>query len=86
MSTICDSKRAWEAGPLARTLNKLPGRKPEFTTSSGIPLDRIYVPDEAPVDYERQLGLPGEYPFTRGVQPTMYRGRLWTMRQYAGGA
>ena len=84
MPTPSDSKQAWEAGPLARTLKKSPERKPEFTTSSGIPLDRIYVPDEAPVDYDRQLGFPGEYPFTRGVQPTMYRGRLWTMRQYAG--
>ena len=83
MLTASDSKKAWESGPLARTLKKAPERKPEFSTSSGIPLDRIYVP-EVPVDYERQLGFPGEYPFTRGVQPTMYRGRLWTMRQYAG--
>src|SRR5512143_1484536 len=84
MSNLIESKQAWERGPLARTLKKSPERKPEFTTSSGIPLDRIYVPDEVPADYERQLGMPGEYPFTRGVQPTMYRGRLWTMRQYAG--
>jgi methylmalonyl-CoA mutase N-terminal domain/subunit len=84
MSTVSDLKRAWEQNILARTLKKSPERKPEFTTSSGIPLDRIYVPDEAPMDYERQLGMPGEYPFTRGVQPTMYRSRFWTMRQYAG--
>jgi methylmalonyl-CoA mutase N-terminal domain/subunit len=84
MSTVTDSKRAWETGSLARTLKKAPERKLEFTTSSGIPLDRVYVPDEVPIDYERQLGFPGEYPFTRGVQPTMYRGRFWTMRQYAG--
>src|SRR5512143_3677517 len=84
MSNLIESKQAWERGPLARTLKKSPERKPEFTTSSGIPLDRIYVPDEVPVDYDQQLGFPGEYPFTRGVQPTMYRGRLWTMRQYAG--
>jgi methylmalonyl-CoA mutase N-terminal domain/subunit len=84
MSNLIESKQAWESGPLARTLKKSPERKPEFTTSSGIPLDRVYVPDEVPIDYERQLGFPGEYPFTRGVQPTMYRGRLWTMRQYAG--
>ncbi len=84
MSTASDAKKAWESGPLARTLKKSPERKAEFTTSSGIPLDRVYVPDEVPVDYDRQLGMPGEYPFTRGVQPTMYRGRLWTMRQYAG--
>jgi methylmalonyl-CoA mutase N-terminal domain/subunit len=84
MSTVIDSKHTWETGPLARTLKKSPERKAEFTTSSGIPLDRMYVPDEMAVNYERQLGFPGEYPFTRGVQPTMYRGRLWTMRQYAG--
>jgi len=68
MSSLIESKQAWEQGPLARTLEKSPEHKPEFTTSSGIPLDRIYVPEEAPVD-ERQLGFPGEYPFTRGVQP-----------------
>jgi len=66
MSSLIESKQAWEQGPLARTLEKSPEHKPEFTTSSGIPLDRIYVPEEAPVD-ERQLGFPGEYPFTRGV-------------------
>jgi methylmalonyl-CoA mutase N-terminal domain/subunit len=84
MIDLLNSKQNWEKGSVARTLKKAPERKPEFTTSSGIPLDRLYVPDEVPVDYERQLGFPGEYPFTRGVQPTMYRGRLWTMRQYAG--
>jgi len=84
MPNLVESKQKWEQGPLARTLKKSPERKPEFTTSSGIPLDRVYVPGESPVDYERQLGFPGVYPFTRGVQPTMYRGRLWTMRQYAG--
>jgi len=84
MANLIESKKNWESGPLARTLKKAPERKSEFTTSSDIPLDRVYVPDEVPVDYERQLGFPGEYPFTRGVQPTMYRGRFWTMRQYAG--
>jgi methylmalonyl-CoA mutase, N-terminal domain len=56
----------------------------EHTTMSGLPLDPIYTPDTTPIDYERDLGHPGEYPFTRGVYPTMYRGRLWTMRQFAG--
>jgi methylmalonyl-CoA mutase N-terminal domain/subunit len=55
-----------------------------FTTSWGAPVSRVYRPADAPVDYGRDLGDPGDYPFTRGVQPTMYRGRLWTMRQYAG--
>jgi methylmalonyl-CoA mutase N-terminal domain/subunit len=59
-------------------------RKARFETSSGIELKRDYTPDDAPLDYARDLGEPGDYPFTRGVQPTMYRGRLWTMRQYAG--
>ena len=51
---------------------------------SGLPLDPVYTPETTPIDYGRDLGLPGEYPFTRGVYPTMYRGRLWTMRQFAG--
>jgi methylmalonyl-CoA mutase N-terminal domain/subunit len=66
-------------------LAKRPERKPEFTNTSGIPLQRVCTPlDVADFNYMEELGLPGEYPFTRGVQPTMYRGRLWTMRQYAG--
>ncbi len=59
-------------------------RKEKFTTSSDIELKRAYTPEDAVVDYAADLGAPGEYPFTRGVQPTMYRGRFWTMRQYAG--
>src|SRR4029079_1950858 len=51
---------------------------------SGLPIQAVYRPNDAPVDYAADLGDPGAYPFTRGVQPTMYRGRLWTMRQYAG--
>jgi methylmalonyl-CoA mutase N-terminal domain/subunit len=61
---------------------KHPDRKQSFATDSGIPIDRFYTPGE--FDYESKLGFPGEYPFTRGIYPTMYRGRLWTMRQYAG--
>ena len=63
---------------------KFPERKAEFTTDSGIPLKAVIPPSEIPADLEASLGYPGEYPYTRGVQPTMYRGRLWTMRQYAG--
>ena len=59
-------------------------RKRLFTTSWGTPLPRVYRPDDTATDYARDLGEPGAFPFTRGVQPTMYRGRLWTMRQYAG--
>lgn len=66
-------------------LRKRPERKPEFINTSGIPLKRLYTPlDTEDIDYLEEIGLPGEYPYTRGVQPTMYRGRFWTMRQYAG--
>lgn len=66
-------------------LEKRPERKGRFETLSGIPVERVYTPSSVSgCDYTEDLGLPGEYPFTRGVQPTMYRGRLWTMRQYAG--
>jgi methylmalonyl-CoA mutase N-terminal domain/subunit len=59
-------------------------RAPSFTTASGLPLEPFYKPGQAGEPYLEQLGFPGQAPFTRGVQPTMYRGRLWTMRQYAG--
>ncbi len=59
-------------------------RKERFTTSSGIELKNHYTPSDAELDYQRDLGEPGQYPFTRGVYETMYRGRMWTMRQYAG--
>ena len=78
-------KEKWEQGPVQKTLSKAPERRPAFTSISNIPVERLYTPiDNAGVDYERDLGFPGQYPFTRGVQPTMYRGRYWTMRQYAG--
>ncbi|MFO7599241.1 MAG: methylmalonyl-CoA mutase family protein [Candidatus Desulfacyla sp.] len=68
-----------------KTLNKRPERKAAFVNTSNIPVKRLYTPvDRDDVDYLSEVGLPGEYPFTRGVQPTMYRGRYWTMRQYAG--
>jgi methylmalonyl-CoA mutase N-terminal domain/subunit len=61
-----------------------PERDAPFTTISGVPVEPLYSPDNAPVDYGRDLGDPGEHPYTRGVYPSMYRGRLWTMRQFAG--
>ncbi|NLE52996.1 MAG: methylmalonyl-CoA mutase family protein [Chloroflexi bacterium] len=84
--TIQQLKEAWESSTLAKVLKRFPERKARFSTSSDIELDRVYLPDDTcDVDaYQEQLGFPGEYPYTRGVQPTMYRGRLWTMRQYAG--
>jgi len=75
----------WAEGPLGESLSRLPESKPRFETDSGIVVERLYTPlDVEGVAYAEDLGLPGAYPFTRGVQPTMYRSRLWTMRQYAG--
>ncbi len=85
LERIAALKRAWEEETLRKTLLRAPERKAQFATTSGIPLERVYTPlDVADQQFERDLGFPGEYPFVRGVQPTMYRGRLWTMRQYAG--
>ncbi len=79
------AREKWYEGLVARTLSRFPERQERFETPSGIPVERLYTPaDLADFDYERDLGFPGQYPFTRGVQPTMYRGRFWTMRQYAG--
>ena len=78
-------KAAWETNTLKKFLAKAPERQAEFRTGSGNPVARLYTPAEiADLDFERRLGFPGEYPYTRGIYPTMYRGRLWTMRQYAG--
>src|SRR5262249_51748761 len=83
--TIVNAKQKWEKGPLAATLKKAPERKERFATSSGIELERLYLPATSDnIGYQDKIGFPGEFPFTRGVQPTMYRSRLWTMRQYAG--
>lgn len=75
-------KKMWEENILFPITNKYPERKKEFLTTSKIVIPNVALPEEG--DYMEQLGFPGEFPFTRGVQPTMYRGRLWTMRQYAG--
>ncbi len=81
---IREGYRKW-SDELEPKLAKRPERKGDFVNTSGIPVKRVYTPlDVADLDYMKELGLPGEYPFTRGVQPTMYRGRFWTMRQYAG--
>ena len=75
----------WRASTRAQAVASTPERQARFETSSGVEIADLYTPaDVAGLDEERDLGRPGEYPFTRGVQPTMYRGRLWTMRQYAG--
>lgn len=77
-----ERKKKWEKEILHPITNKYPERKSNFNTTSNIPIPNLATPNDA--DYLEQLGFPGEFPFTRGVQPTMYRGRLWTMRQYAG--
>ncbi|MGW8318534.1 MAG: acyl-CoA mutase large subunit family protein [Candidatus Promineifilaceae bacterium] len=79
-----EAKERWEKETLEPTLRRFPERRENFTTSSGLPIERLYLPTDPDPDYAEKLGFPGEYPFTRGVQPTMYRGRFWTMRQYAG--
>jgi methylmalonyl-CoA mutase, N-terminal domain len=79
-----DEKQRWTDETVAPTLGRHAERRERFETTSGVEVDRLYTPDDAAVDHAADLGYPGEYPFTRGIQPTMYRGRFWTMRQYAG--
>ncbi len=81
---IAEAKRAWEEQVLRPALGRIQERE-EFSTSSGIRVERLYTPeDTTDLDYLERLGLPGQYPYTRGIYPTMYRSQLWTMRQYAG--
>ena len=77
-------KSKWLETTWGKAVKKAPERRPKFETTSGIALDPIYAPGDVKEGLDGRLGLPGEYPFTRGVQSTMYRGRFWTMRQYAG--
>ncbi|HOC09791.1 MAG TPA: methylmalonyl-CoA mutase family protein, partial [Bacillota bacterium] len=85
LDRIREAKRDWEEQKLEKLLAKRPERKDKFVTGSNAEVERLYTPvDVEQLDYLEDLGFPGEYPYTRGVQPTMYRGRLWTMRQYAG--
>ncbi len=79
------AERRWEAKVLKPALERSPEREQKFTTISGVPVERLYTPaDLVGFDYARALGDPGEYPFTRGIHRTMYRGKLWTMRQFSG--
>jgi methylmalonyl-CoA mutase N-terminal domain/subunit len=85
LERLHDARRRWEEGPLAKSLEKSGERREGFETLSGLETDRIYTPEQvSDLDYTRDVGFPGEYPFTRGIQPTMYRARPWTIRQYAG--
>jgi len=74
----------WEQTTLKQVLDRFPERYDEFITTSGEPVERLYTPLDLEEDYLDKLSFPGEYPFTRGVHPTMHRGRLWTMRMFAG--
>ena len=83
--TAAKARQDWEDTVLSKALVRSPERKERFETSSGIEIKRVYTgEDAAGRDYRQALDFPGQYPYTRGVQPTMYRGRFWTMRQYAG--
>jgi len=82
---IRGARERWEKEVLSPATAKSPERRKRFESTSGAEIERLYTPEHlAAFDYLRDTGFPGEYPFTRGVQPTMYRGRFWTMRQYAG--
>lgn len=82
---VKESVQKWEEGKVAKSIARFPERKEKFEFTSGIETKRLYTPaDIDEFDYQNDLGLPGEYPFTRGVQDTMYRGKFWTMRMYAG--
>src|SRR6056297_131189 len=82
---INSQKKEWEKTTLKQVIDQYPEMQDEFTTGSWLPVKRLYTPEDVrDNDYLDDLGFPGQYPFTRGVQPTMYRGRYWTMRQYAG--
>ena len=93
LNEIRQEQEKWEEATLQKTLNRFPERRETFITTSSAPVERLYTPlDIADTstklstgfDYQRDLGFPGQYPFTRGVHPTMHRGRLWTMRMFAG--
>lgn len=85
LKTLEQEQRRWEQTTLQNWLKLSPERKKEFQNHSGIPIKRLYTPEDAEaLDYMRDMGFPGEYPFLRGVHATMYRGRLWTMRLFAG--
>jgi methylmalonyl-CoA mutase N-terminal domain/subunit len=84
LERIAAERRAWEAGELAEFVARQPEGRAEYHTGSGLPVQRVYTPEDAAGTPWSDIGLPGRWPFTRGPYPTMYRGRLWTMRQIAG--
>lgn len=85
LAKLAQNRDKWEETTLHQSASRFPERKEQYLTTSSEPIRRLYTPlDVADMEYERDLGFPGEYPFTRGVHPTMYRGRPWTMRMFAG--
>jgi len=85
LEEIREKSGQWERTTLKRYLESRPERKPEFTTNSDIQVKRLYTPaDVSDLEYSEHVGYPGQYPYTRGIHPTMYRGRLWTMREFSG--
>ena len=85
LAEIAQARDKWEETTLHQTLSRTPERAEKFITASGEEVGRLYTPLDIPdFDYERDLGFPGEYPFTRHVHATSHRGRLWTMRMFAG--
>ena len=85
LGELQQSQENWRKHTLNPTLSNFSERQDEFITTSSEPVERIYTPlDLQQLDFERDLGMPGEYPYTRGVHATMHRGRLWTMRMFAG--
>ena len=86
MKTVAESRKArWQQETFEPALKKSPERAATFTTISGRPIDRLYTAEDVDgIDYDRDIDNPGEFPYTRGIHPTGYRGKLWTMRQFAG--
>lgn len=85
LNEIMKKRQSWEKTTLSKWLNQCPERKSEFRNHSDMLIERMYTPEDIrELDYLRDLGFPGEYPFTRGLHATMYRGRLWTMRMFSG--
>ncbi len=84
LAEIRRARRAWAEGAVAKAVSRMPLRCERFSTLGDVEVPDLVTPADVDIDYLRDLGLPGEYPYTRGVQPTMYRGRLWTMRMFAG--
>ncbi len=85
LDQLRSARQNWEDKVLSKSLSKAPEIREEFRSGSGVNVERLYTPEDvADIDYETEIGYPGQYPFTRGYQPTMYRGKTWTMRMYAG--